>query len=113
MLLHELQHQRQQHKGHDITDYGYDQFCRHYQLAYVDYVRYLIGAMWGSVTPKTCGELAQDLNQGMHKRSAVHLAYMVDKADVLLKKFEEGLLDKHHLDRQLELQPPVAVVPPL
>lgn len=88
-----LQQQLQHHKC-DFIAYGYDQFCRHYQLAYLDYVRFLIGAMWGAVTPNSCTELAQDINQGIHKRSAQHLAHMVDKADLLLSRFEEDRLEK-------------------
>ena len=93
MLLQELQQQQQQEKC-DMIAYAYDQFCQHYQLAYLDYVRFLVGAMWGTVTPNSCNELAEDLNQGMHKRSAVHLAHMVDKADVLLHNFEDTLLKR-------------------
>ena len=103
MLQQELQHQL--HKEPGMIAYNYEQFCWHYQVAYLDYVRYLIGAMWGSVTPNSCNQLAlADLNQGMHKRSAIHLAYMVDKGDVLLRKFEEHLLNKHELERQTEVQ---------
>ncbi|KAL3130837.1 hypothetical protein ABBQ38_000172 [Trebouxia sp. C0009 RCD-2024] len=95
LLQHELkQRQQLQHQKHDVPAYSYDQFCRHHQLAYLDYVRFLIGAMWGAVTPESCNELAQDINQGIHKRCAEHLAHMVDKADGLLSKFEEGWLEK-------------------
>ena len=96
MLEQELQHQPHNEPG--ISAYRYERFCWHYQVAFLDYVRYLIGAMWGSVTPHSCSQLAQDLNQGMHKRSAIHLAYMVDKGDVLLSKFEEHLLNKHKFE---------------
>lgn len=34
----------------------------------MDYVRFLIGRMWGSVTPGTCRESVNSLNQGTHKR---------------------------------------------
>lgn len=101
MLQKELQHQP--HKEPGITTYSYENFCWHYQVAYLDYVRYLVGAMWGSVTPNSCNRLAQDLNQGMHKRSAMHLAYMVTKGDVLLRKFEERLLNKPDFERQTGL----------
>ena len=90
LLQQELQ---RQHQETDEPAYTYDQFCRHYQLAYLDYVRFLVGAMWGAVTPGSCNELAQDINQGIHKRSAEHLAHMVDKADLLLSTFEEDWLN--------------------
>ena len=80
-----LQKQRQQI---DLSNYSFDLFCQHYQIAFLDYVRFLIGAMWGAVTPESCATLAQDINQGMHKRSAHHLCHMIDKADLLLSKLE-------------------------
>lgn len=83
-LTHELQ------KQHDIDDsiYSLPQLCHHYQLAYLDYVRFLVGAMWGAVTPNSCVALCEDINHGMHKRSAIHLVYMVEKADMVLRQLE-------------------------
>ena len=67
------------------------EFCWHrYQLSFLDYVRFLVGAMWGSVTPATCETLQGDLNQGMHKRCAEHLAHMVSKADNVLQQLEHS-----------------------
>lgn len=85
MLQQQLQQQQQQL---DLSNYTFDLFCQHYQIAFLDYVRFLIGAMWGAVSPESSTALAQDLNQGMHKRSADHLAHMVDKADVLLSQLK-------------------------
>jgi hypothetical protein len=53
------------------------------QVAFLDYVRFLIGSMWGACTPETFEAKAADLNQGMHKRSVqLHMA-MVRKAAML------------------------------
>ena len=43
---------------------------RHYDTAFLDYVRYVVGAMWGEVTPDTCASFAAQelINHGMHKR---------------------------------------------
>ena len=68
--------------------YSFAACCHRYQLAFLDYVRFLIGAMWGSVTPATCDGLQSDINQGMHKRCAKHLANMVSKADLVLQQLE-------------------------
>jgi hypothetical protein len=40
------------------------------QVAYLDYVRFLIGRMWGSVSPESCKSLTTALNHGTHKRYA-------------------------------------------
>ena len=74
--------------------YSFELLCHHYQLAYLDYVRFLIGAMWGTVTPESCVSLAGDINQGMHKRSGVHLVQMVDKADMVLTQLESHIHSK-------------------
>ena len=70
-------------------------------MAYLDYVRFLIGAMWGTVTPSTCHALAEDINQGMHKRSAKHLVCMVEKADKVLSQLEEHVHNQN--DKMLGL----------
>lgn len=45
---------------------------RQYDTSYLDYVRYVVGAMWGAVTPDSCASFAaqQLINHGMHKRCA-------------------------------------------
>ena len=91
MIHQELKSQHKKHSG--ISTYAFESFCHHYQIALLDYVRFLIGAMWGAVTPDSCSAFAQDINQGMHKRSAEHLVFMVNRADAVLSKFEkDGLL---------------------
>lgn len=84
-LIHEWHAQRSQL---DDLPYSFDMCCHRYQLSFLDYVRFLIGAMWGSVTTESCESLHGDINQGMHKRSAGHLAYMVSKADMVLQQLE-------------------------
>ncbi|KAL0047335.1 hypothetical protein WJX82_000891 [Trebouxia sp. C0006] len=63
-----LMHQLQEQHHIDGSIYSFQQFGHHYQMAYLDYIRFLIGAMWGTVTPSTCNALSEDINQGMHKR---------------------------------------------
>ena len=53
------------------------------QVAFLDYVRFLIGSMWGACTPESFAAKACDLNQGMHKRDAKLHAAMVGKAAAL------------------------------
>ncbi|KAA6417522.1 MAG: hypothetical protein FRX49_09484 [Trebouxia sp. A1-2] len=62
-----LMHQLQEQHHIDGSIYSFQQCGHHYQMAYLDYIRFLIGAMWGTVTPSTCDALAEDINQGMHK----------------------------------------------
>jgi hypothetical protein len=50
------------------------------QVAFLDYVRFLIGSMWGACSPKLFAAKAGDMNQGMHKRSNSLHAAMVRKA---------------------------------
>ena len=59
----------------DITEAQLDGYTpevmqRQYETAYLDYVRYVVGAMWGAVTPASCAAFAaqQLINHGMHKR---------------------------------------------
>ena len=93
MVLRRVYHQllllelKQQH-GLDSQVYSFELMSHHYQLAYLDYVRFLIGSMWGNVSPDSCKQLQDDINQGMHKRSAVHLAHMVEKADQVMTQLE-------------------------
>jgi hypothetical protein len=54
------------------------------QVAFLDYVRYLVGSMWGSCTPATFTARRGDINQGMHKRDAAHQLAMVIRAAQLL-----------------------------
>ncbi|CAG9467879.1 unnamed protein product [Pedinophyceae sp. YPF-701] len=51
-----------------------------YALATLDYVRYLIGGMWGPVTPETCARNVGQGNQGIHKRSAAALSRLVARS---------------------------------
>lgn len=81
-------HQLQEQHHIDGSIYSFQQCGHHYQMAYLDYIRFLIGAMWGTVTPSTCDALAEDINQGMHKRSVQHLVCMVEKADMVLSQLE-------------------------
>ena len=37
-------------------------------VAFLDYTRFLIGSMWGGVSPESCSKMGGDMNQGMHKR---------------------------------------------
>lgn len=50
------------------------------QVAFLDYVRYLIGAMWSSTTPASFEAKKACINQGMHKRDASHQLHMIHKA---------------------------------
>lgn len=54
------------------------------QIAFLDYVRFLIGSMWGACTPATFEARRGDINQGMHKRDAAHQFAMVTRAAQLL-----------------------------
>ena len=89
-----LERRLQQQHGMDACTYSFDLLSHHYQLAYLDYARFLVGAMWGGVTPQSCMSLDGDINQGMHKRSAVHLVHMVEKADMLLSQLEHSMQTK-------------------
>lgn len=55
------------------------------QVALLDYVRFLVGSMWGACSEASFAEKARDMNQGMHKRSVpLHVA-MVRRAAVLAR----------------------------
>ena len=53
-----------------IDGYSVDVMQRQYDTAFLDYVRYVAGAMWGATTPESCADFAsrQLINHGMHKR---------------------------------------------
>ena len=55
---------RQQH----LTVYTEEQLQTNADVAFLDYTRFLIGSMWGEVSPESCSRMAGDMNQGMHKR---------------------------------------------
>jgi len=64
--------------------YPWDDFKRDAEFAFLDYVRFLIGSMWGSVTPNSYLKLSDKINQGIHKRNPQHLVAMVRRADELI-----------------------------
>ena len=55
------------------------------QIAFLDYVRFLIGSMWGACDAGSFAAKAADMNQGMHKRSVPLHAAMVRRAADLTK----------------------------
>jgi hypothetical protein len=61
------------------------------QVAFLDYVRFLIGSMWASCTPESFSNRAADINQGMHKRSVPLHVSMVLKAVDCTRAYSEKL----------------------
>ena len=60
----------------------------------IDYTRFTMGAMWGTVTPATLAQNADSHNQGMHKRSRWHLHRQMADANTALGRMDsdsEGL----------------------
>lgn len=66
-----------------------EEFLRYIDLAFVDYVRFLVSSMWGSTTPETCAGKQTSINQGMHKRHPKHMVAMIVKASLVLSKIEK------------------------
>jgi hypothetical protein len=54
------------------------------QVCLLDYVRFLVGSMWGACTPESFVQKAGMLNQGMHKRDIGHHMHMVRRTLSLL-----------------------------
>eukprot|EP00210_Caulerpa_lentillifera_P000186 g181.t1 len=70
--------------------YPWDEFKRDAEFAFLDYVRFLIGSMWGSVTPTSYIKLSDKINQGIHKRNPQHLVAMVRRTDELISTHFES-----------------------
>eukprot|EP00892_Ulva_mutabilis_P000308 jgi/Ulvmu1/10278/UM060_0080.1 len=62
-----------------------------YEVAMLDYVRFLVGSMWGACTPASFDAKAGDINQGMHKRDRRHHMRMVRRALRLLQRHSAWL----------------------
>ncbi|KAK3241688.1 hypothetical protein CYMTET_48571, partial [Cymbomonas tetramitiformis] len=90
-LYHEclLANLRRFGKHDQAATYGLETMVGQYEVATLDYVRFLIGSMWGRTTPASCLANADCINQGMHKRSTAHLIWLVQKADGLLSQLEQ------------------------
>jgi len=65
---------------------AYDRFIEQYEIAFLDYVRYLISTMWGNFSPEKSATFNGQINHGMHKREPQLLAHMVKKAVALVDK---------------------------
>jgi len=63
-------------------------FVQDFEACLADYVRFLMGSMWGSLSPQLLEKQADSLNQGMHKRSLKHLVHVVSSADKALASLE-------------------------
>eukprot|EP01025_Chloroclados_australasicus_P038490 TRINITY_DN3966_c0_g1_i6.p1 TRINITY_DN3966_c0_g1~~TRINITY_DN3966_c0_g1_i6.p1 ORF type:complete len:527 (-),score=32.74 TRINITY_DN3966_c0_g1_i6:62-1642(-) len=59
--------------------FTFETFVQWYEIAYLDYVRYLVGSMWGKITPASLTNNQEQINQGMHKRDKKHLFNMITK----------------------------------
>lgn len=53
-------------------------------MCFLDYVRFLVGGMWGASTPESFAAKADMLNQGMHKRDLGHHLHMLRTALALM-----------------------------
>lgn len=70
-----------------------DVLRRQYEVCLLDYVRFLVGSMWGACTPESFVEKAGMLNQGMHKRDVGHHLRMIHNALAFLAaQKQNGLL---------------------
>lgn len=72
-------------------NYDWKLYREHSEKAYLDYVRFLMGSMWGNVTPDSHKYLSRASNHGLHKRNPDHLVFMVKKADNILKSLFQKL----------------------
>ena len=63
----------------------------HLLMHEIDYTRFTMGAMWGTVTPATLAQNADSHNQGMHKRSRWHLHRQMADTNTALDKMDSGL----------------------
>ena len=66
-----------------------DKLESYFVLHHVDYTRFTMGAMWGTVTPATLQQNANAHNQGLHKRSRWHLQRQMADANVTLTSYIE------------------------
>jgi len=74
-------------RGFDLDRYyEWTDFERHTRAAFLDYVRFLVGSMWGSITPTSYKTLDSKINHSIHKRNPDYLAEMVDQADRAYKE---------------------------
>lgn len=62
----------------------------HVQVGLLDYVRFLVGSMWGACTPESFVAKAGMLNQGMHKRDEAHHLHMLRRALALLAQEQQS-----------------------
>lgn len=77
-------------RGFDLKrHYTWDAFQSHAEIAYLDYVRFLIGSMWGPITPFSHRSIDSKINIGMHKRNPDFLVDMVEKADALFSVYSK------------------------
>ncbi|GMH38625.1 hypothetical protein BSKO_06509 [Bryopsis sp. KO-2023] len=86
------------------TAYPKEAFSTHCDFAFLDYVRFLVGTMWGSVTPENCQEKSTSINHGTHKRHPEHLVRMAMKASKLLDTHETALSSRNLTDNGAEVQ---------
>ena len=82
--------ERAREKGLDVkTVYPWSDFKRHAEIAFLDFVRFSIGSMWGSVTPTSHERMTSTINLGMHRRNPDVLVRMVKKAVTLLSAYTQ------------------------
>eukprot|EP01024_Parvocaulis_polyphysoides_P056072 TRINITY_DN5841_c0_g3_i1.p1 TRINITY_DN5841_c0_g3~~TRINITY_DN5841_c0_g3_i1.p1 ORF type:complete len:444 (-),score=67.10 TRINITY_DN5841_c0_g3_i1:170-1501(-) len=88
-LLRFYYHALQQQLSQKIIEiFEWKTFLEWYQIAYLDYVRFLVGSMWGNVTETSIAQNCNSINQGMHKRDKSHLLFMIAKTATLMQAYD-------------------------
>ena len=85
-------------EGHAIDvleQFSEDRLQLQFRVALCDYTRFLVGSMWGKVTPSSIEKVRLDRNVGMHKRNLNHLLWLARNSNLYLSEFERKVTGTH------------------
>lgn len=73
---------------------------RHYQLACVDYLRFILGRFWRSATPESFEKKKNSKNTTLINRNIEAAVTFIEKVDKYLKVFEEEKMDRENREHE-------------
>ena len=88
VALEHAMNRKVQHATKEQWTYPREAAMRHYQLACIDYLRFIMGRFWRSATPESFEKKKSSKNTTLINRNLDSALRFIDKVDVFLKVFE-------------------------
>ena len=73
-----------------VVDYPFSLFYKQFQLCYIDFFVYTIVAKWQNMKPQEFKEYQDELKDGLHLRSFVHMKHIIECAELYLNELDKN-----------------------